>query len=97
MEYLRKALKDSEVLNVVDEDGTFLTTVDGGIVTVARAAAHAYGIFHQTSNILAVIPSAYSGEPQIVLQRRSKSKQIFPGALTISCGGHMGIDIYSTK
>jgi len=95
MKYFKDALKESESLNVVDETGEYLTTDSGHIVTVARGVAHKLGIFHQTANILAVLASV--PEPKVVLQKRALDKDIFPGALTVSCGGHMGTAIDARK
>ena len=91
MKYLKEALKDSESLNVLDDTGEFARTDAGSILTVARGAAHKYGVFHQTSNLLAAFPGVKG--PQVVLQKRAASKDIFPGVYTLSVGGHMGTDV----
>lgn len=80
----------SELLNVVKEDGSFFTTDAGEILTVARGIAHTYGIWHQTTNVLLVSPHSSPGEVNVFLQKRSPKKRLFPGAWTVSCGGHMG-------
>lgn len=95
MKYLEKALKESERLNVVDESGDLVTTVSGDILTVARGPARTFGIPHQTSNILAIMTRG--SDIKVVLQKRSKKKDIFPGAWTVSCGGHMGTAINPRK
>lgn len=91
MLHLGKALKDSEQLIVFSESAVPVQDNDGRPLTVCRAAAHAYGILHATANILLVLPErSRTGDALVILQKRSKEKPIFPGAWTVSCGGHMG-------
>lgn len=97
MQYFKKAIKASEILNVVNETGNYVTTDEGAILTVARGAAHLYGIIHQTANILVAIRDSLSREPMVILQRRANDRPIFPNALTVSCGGHMGTAIDPVK
>ena len=98
MQYFKNALKESEILNVVNEEGELLTNSNGEIQTIARGPAHKYGVLHQTSNILLIAPrGSDKNNIRILLQKRSESKDIFPGAWTVSCGGHMGISIDPQK
>ena len=87
----------SELLNVVGEDGSLFTDDGGGILAVPRGVAHTYGILHQTTNVLVVSPDSSRDEVKVYLQQRSGKKRLFPGAWTISCGGHMGTSIDPSK
>jgi len=87
----------SELLNVVREDGSLFTGDTGEILTVARGIAHTYGIPHQTTNVLLASPRSSPGEVKVYLQKRSQKKRLFPGAWTVSCGGHMGTSIDPLK
>lgn len=87
----------SELLNVVREDGSLFTGDAGEILTVARGIAHTYGILHQTTNVLLVSPRSSPEEVKVYLQKRSQKKRLFPGAWTVSCGGHMGTSIDPVK
>jgi len=93
------ALRDdtSELLNVVREDGSFFTGDGGEILTVPRGIAHTYGILHHTTNVLLVSPRSLYEDVKIYLQKRSQKKHLFPGAWTVSCGGHMGTSIDPIK
>lgn len=86
-----------ELLNVVRKDGSYFTTDTGDVLTVPRGVAHTYGIWHQTANILMISPRSTRGEIWVFLQKRSDKKRLFPGAWTMSCGGHMGTSIDPRK
>ena len=87
----------SELLNVVDEKGHLFTDDRGKILTVPRGIAHTYGIRHETTNVLLVSPNSTPEDVKVYLQRRSSKKRLFPGAWTVSCGGHMGTSIDPVK
>ena len=96
---MRICLKDdmSELLNVVGEEGDFLTDETGKLLTVPRGIAHTYGILHCTTNVLLVSPHSAGDDIRVYLQKRSCKKRLFPRAWTVSCGGHMGISIDPVK
>lgn len=75
-----------ELLDVVDEQG-----IPTGAV-VPREKAHAQGIRHRTAHVWLVRFRA--GKPQILLQKRCKSKDSWPGCYDISSAGHIpaGVD-----
>lgn len=70
-----------ELLNIVDDNG-----VPTG-ETVSRIKAHAEGIRHGASHIF--IYHMRNGRIEILLQRRSDTKDSYPGCLDISSAGHM--------
>ena len=81
MMYWKNAIRDSELLGVVDEKGRLVTKTDSTVMTVCRAAAHRYGIIHYTANVLLTDPDLSPAKDiQVLLQRRSKTKDIFPDA-----------------
>ena len=88
---------NSELLNVLAEDGRLFTDDSGDILTVPRGIAHTYGILHQTTNVLVISPASTGVEIKVFLQQRSDEKRIFPGAWTVSCGGHMGTSVDPRK
>ena len=71
----------SELLAVLKEDGS-----PTGI-GVPREIAHSDGILHGGSHT--VLYRKENGPLQILLQRRSRSKDSFPGCLDLSSAGHM--------
>lgn len=75
-----------EMLDVVDEEGN-----PTGMV-VSRDQAHAQGIRHRTSHVWLV--RFRSGKPQILLQKRCRTKDSWPGCYDISSAGHIpaGVD-----
>lgn len=75
-----------EILDIVDENG-----VPTG-EQVNREKAHELGIRHRTSHVWLVRKK--SGRTQILLQKRSESKDSYPGCYDISSAGHIpaGVD-----
>ena len=89
----KKAIKESECLVVFSETNK-PASQDGKLMTVCRAAAHKYGTLHATANVLLIHPDrSIAGDAQVILQKRASNKPIFPGAWTVSCGGHMGTEL----
>lgn len=70
-----------EYLDELNEDGT----KNGR--RVERSYAHEHGILHATSQIY--IYRYFKGKLEILLQRRSETKDSYPGKLDISCAGHV--------
>ena len=75
-----------ELLDVVDENGVPTGTV------VSREKAHAEGIRHRTAHVWLV--RRRNGNVEILLQKRCKSKDSWPGCYDISSAGHIpaGVD-----
>ena len=71
----------SEMLDVVDEYGSPTGQ------TVEREKAHAQGIMHRTSHVWIVRKK--EERIQILLQKRSITKESFPGCFDISSAGHI--------
>ncbi len=67
-----------EYFDVLDEQGNKTGQ------TKLRSAVHRDGDWHQAVNIWIVSPSQ-----EILLQRRSATKDSWPGRLDVSCGGHV--------
>jgi len=70
-----------ELLDIVDEDG--LPTGE----TVERELAHRNGIRHRTSHVW--ILRKQNNTIQVLLQKRSKNKDSYPGCYDISSAGHI--------
>lgn len=70
-----------ELLDIVDEDGN----PTGG--TVEREKAHAEGIRHRTSHVW--IARRKDGKVELLLQKRSCTKDSHPGCYDISSAGHI--------
>lgn len=70
-----------EILDIVDEKGVPIGK------TIERAIAHAEGIRHRTSHVWLLKRSPEG--VQILLQKRSKNKDSFPGCYDISSAGHI--------
>ena len=70
-----------EILDVVDKWGN--PTGE----TVDREKAHEEGIMHRTSHVWLVREK--QGKIQILLQKRSETKESFPGCYDISSAGHI--------
>jgi len=70
-----------EILDIVDEDG-----VPTG-KTVEREKAHTLGIRHRTSHVW--LYRKCGGKTQLLLQKRCRSKDSFPGCYDISSAGHI--------
>lgn len=71
-----------EIFDIVDEKG--MPTGE----TVERETAHAEGIRHRTAHIW-IIRRAADGSVQVLLQKRSKDKDSFPGQFDTSSAGHI--------
>lgn len=67
-----------EYFDILDEQGNKTGQ------TKLRSAVHRDGDWHQAVNIWIVSPSQ-----EILLQRRSATKDSWPGRLDVSCGGHV--------
>ena len=72
---------EEELLDVVDEDGN--PTGE----TVERGRAHREGIRHRTSHVWLLRRRA--GRVEVLLQKRSKDKDSYPGCYDISSAGHI--------
>jgi isopentenyldiphosphate isomerase len=70
-----------EYLDVVDEQG-----VPTGEV-IERSVAHEKGILHRTSHVW--LFRDHHGKLEVLLQKRSKNKDSFPGCYDISSAGHI--------
>lgn len=71
----------TEMVDVVDEDGN--PTGE----TVDRVRAHADGICHRTSHVWVLREK--DGNVQVLLQKRSDTKDSFPGCYDTSSAGHI--------
>ena len=70
-----------EILDIVDEKGNPTGQ------TVERKKAHQEGIMHRTSHVWLLRKK--QGKIQILLQKRSYTKESFPGCYDISSAGHI--------
>ena len=70
-----------EIFDVIDKDGN--PTGE----TVTREQAHTEGIPHRTAHIW--ILRKKEGRIQVLLQKRSKNKDSFPGMFDTSSAGHI--------
>jgi len=70
-----------EFLDIIDESGN----PTGKIID--RTVAHEKGIMHRTSHVW--ILRKKQGKIQVLLQKRSESKESFPGCYDISSAGHI--------
>lgn len=70
-----------EYLDIVDENGEPTGEI------ISRQEAHEKGIRHRTSHVW--ILRKKEGKLQILLQKRSKNKDSFPGCYDISSAGHI--------
>jgi len=70
-----------EILDIVDEYGNPTGK------TVERKKAHEEGIMHRTSHVW--ILRNKKGKVQVLLQKRSETKESFPGCYDISSAGHI--------
>lgn len=75
-----------EYLDIVDENGQPTGEI------VEREKAHAEGIMHRTSHVW-LVRKKY-GKLEVLLQKRSDSKESYPGCYDISSAGHIpaGVD-----
>jgi isopentenyldiphosphate isomerase len=75
-----------EYLDIVDEQGMPTGEI------IERSIAHAQGILHRTSHVW--LFRHHHGTLEILLQKRSKDKDSFPGCYDISSAGHIpaGVD-----
>lgn len=71
-----------EYLDIVDENGN--PTGD----TIERVVAHREGIRHRTAHVW-LLRKNENGETEILLQKRSSSKDSNPGCYDISSAGHI--------
>ena len=70
-----------EILDIVDKSGNPTGQ------TVEREKAHEKGIMHRTSHVWLLRKK--HGKIQILLQKRSETKESFPGCYDISSAGHI--------
>ena len=70
-----------EIIDIVDENG--IPTGE----TIERSLAHRTGVRHRTTHIWIV--RKQNDAIQILLQKRSKNKDSFPGCYDISSAGHI--------
>lgn len=66
-----------EIFDIINEQ-------DAVIATATRSEAHKLGLRHRAIHVLFITP-----KKEIILQRRSMSKDTFPGYLTVTVGGHV--------
>lgn len=71
-----------ELFDIVDENG--IPTGD----TIERTVAHKTGVRHRTSHVWIV--RKRNDRVEILLQKRCKDKDSFPGCYDISSAGHIG-------
>lgn len=86
----RRFFEKLELFDVVDEDG------EPTGETVERTLAHSQGIRHRTSHVWLL--RKRQGRVEILLQKRSRNKDSFPGCYDISSAGHIpaGVDYISS-
>lgn len=79
-----------EYLDIVDEFGNPTGEI------IERNIAHAKGILHRTSHVW--LFRQQDGDLEILLQKRSKDKDSFPGCFDISSAGHIptGVDFVTS-
>lgn len=70
-----------EFLDIVDENG-----IPTG-KTILRESAHRNGIRHRTSHVW--ILRLHNGKAQVLLQKRNRNKDSYPGCYDISSAGHI--------
>ena len=70
-----------EIFDIVDAGGAPTGQ------TVTRSEAHAKGIRHRTAQIW--VFREWEGRPQVLLQKRSRDKDSWPGCLDTSAAGHI--------
>ena len=70
-----------ELFDICDDTGTPTGK------TVERRVAHREGICHRTAHIWVVRPGP--GGPEVLLQKRSRDKDSFPGLYDTSAAGHV--------
>lgn len=80
----------SEVFDIIDQKGKPTGEI------VERNVAHANGIWHRTSHVWLL--RFKDNKLQILLQKRTMSKDSFPGCYDISSAGHIpaGVDFVSS-
>lgn len=86
----RKFFERLELFDIVDENG------DPTGETVERTLAHSQGIRHRSSHVWLL--RRRQGRVEILLQKRSRDKDSFPGCYDISSAGHIpaGVDYVSS-
>jgi len=70
-----------EIIEIYDEFNNFLN------LKKKKSEAHKYGYFHHSVHIW-----IYNSKGEILLQKRSKDKLIYPDKFDISVAGHVGLD-----
>jgi isopentenyl-diphosphate delta-isomerase type 1 len=69
---------NQEFFDAIDENGILTGE------TVTRDEAHAKGIWHRAAVVFLV-----NDKNQILMQRRSQSKKVWPGCWDLTAGGHL--------
>ncbi len=69
-----------DIFDIVDEN-------DAPISSAPRSYVHAHGHRHRASHVL--IMRNFAGNEQILLQKRSATKDLYPSHYTTSCSGHV--------
>ena len=67
-----------EMLDIYNEDGS------AAGYQATRTAAHQIGLWHKTVHVW-----IRNRNGEILLQKRSMSKEVFPGCWDVSCAGHV--------
>lgn len=69
---------EKELIDVIDPDGMSV------VATALRSEVHRLGLWHRTVHVWVL-----NGKKELLLQKRSKSKESFPGLWDISAAGHI--------
>ncbi len=79
-----------ETLDIIDEQGNPTGQ------TIDRSIAHRIGILHRTAHVW--LFRIKNGRVQVLLQKRSKNKDSYPGCYDISSAGHIpaGVDFITS-
>lgn len=78
-----------ETLSIYLPDGTPLMDDAGQPVSSLFAPTHIYGLYHQSVNVIFLVPK--DGELYVVASQRSPTIFPFPGAYSVSVGGHIKV------
>ena len=55
-----------------------------------RELVHRDGDIHGTAHVWVIRSNKETCRPEVLLQKRSKEKDIFPGCCAVSAAGHLG-------
>lgn len=67
-----------ELIDILDKDGNFIGRPE------PKQVVHTQGLWHQTVNIM-----VHNGRGQLLFQKRSPNKDLYPNLLDIAAGGHV--------